>query len=292
MRPISALAVLAFVGVGCAQRVEPVVVAVGPRSGTVEVDGAQLYYEEEGQGRPVVLIHGAVLDRTLWDDQVPALARTYRVIRYDARGFGQSTRGGVKPFFAHEDLHRLLEHLGIEQADLIGLSLGSRIAVDYALTHPERVRSLVLAAPGVSGAPQDASPGPWVAEMMKAIQARDSIGASDAWLRSEAMGPAMERTELRDRVRRMTYANSTIFSMASNPEWVMTPPAWGQLDRVRVPTLVLIGTRDARAIQMYADTIAAKVPNARRIAIEGAGHLLSIEKPEEFNRAVLEFLAR
>ncbi|MEX2282456.1 MAG: alpha/beta fold hydrolase [Gemmatimonadota bacterium] len=262
-----------------------------PRTGFAEVNGTRLYYEEQGNGRPVVLIHGAMLDRTMWDDQVPELAKGYRVIRYDARGFGRSARSNT-PFKAHEDLKGLLDHLSVDRADLIGLSLGGRIAIDFALTYPTRVRSLVLAAAGVSGVPGDQTPGAWLTDMMTAIRARDTIAASDAWLRSEAMTPAMERADLRDRLRTITYANSGIFAMGSNPEQIMVPPARDRLRELRVPVLVLIGTRDAASLRGMSDMLAARVTGARRVWIEGAGHLLNLERPQEFNRAMLDFLNR
>ncbi len=278
---------LSIVLLGCSQHVA----APAIRNGYADVNGTRLYYEEQGSGRPVVLIHGAVLDRTMWDDQMPELAKRYRVIRYDARGFGRSARG-TEFFKAQEDLLGLLDHLNIQQADLVGLSLGGRIAIDYALTYPTRVRSLMLAAPGISGARGDQTPSAWLTDLMKAIQAKDSIAAADAWLRSEAMAPAMELAGVRERLRALSYANSGIFAMASNPEQVMVPAAMGRLAELRVPTLVLIGTRDAALLRALSDSLVARVPNVRRVWIEGAGHLLNLEKPHEFNRAMLDFLNR
>jgi 3-oxoadipate enol-lactonase len=127
---------------------------------------------------------------------------------------------------------------------------------------------------------------------MAAIRVRDTIAASNAWLRSEAMTPAMERADLRERLRTITYANSGIFAMASNPEQIIVPPASMRLAELRVPVLVLIGTRDAASLRRMSDSLAAKVPGAQRIWIEGAGHLLNLEKPREFNRAMLDFLNR
>src|SRR5688572_6645187 len=249
------------------------------RNGYADVNGTRLYYEEQGSGRPVVLIHGAVLDRTMWDAQMAVLAERYRVIRYDARGFGRSARS-TTPFKAQDDLNALLDHLKVDRADLVGLSLGGRIAIDFALSYPTRVRSLVLAAPGISGAPFDQTPAAWLNDMMAAIQRKDSIAASDAWLRSEAMSPAMELPAVRDRLRAMTHANSGMFAVGSNPEVVMVPPALGRLHELRVPTLVLIGARDAALMRGLSDSIAARVPTARRIWIEGAGHMLNLERPD------------
>lgn len=105
-----------------------------------------LRYEQTGDGAPIVLIQGANLPMEMWDAQVEFFATEFTVVRYDVRGFGGSgPRDGV-PYQSHADLKALLDHLRIERAHLIGLSLGGRIAVDFALTYPDRVASLVRRA--------------------------------------------------------------------------------------------------------------------------------------------------
>src|SRR5687767_3783286 len=118
--------------------------------GFVETNGTKLYYEAAGSGPPVVLIHGGWLNSQQWDDQMAALSRQYRVIRYDFRGAGRSRLGDS--IYAHyEDLAVLLKRLEIESAHLIGLSAGGQIALDFALTYPNAVRSLVIGASPLRG---------------------------------------------------------------------------------------------------------------------------------------------
>ncbi|MFD9412069.1 alpha/beta fold hydrolase [Streptomyces sp. NPDC059989] len=120
---------------------------------TVPVEASELFYESAGEGPPVVLLHGGMLDLNMWDEQFSWLAGLgYHVIRCDARGHGRSSTVS-RDYANHDDLHALLTHLGIPRATLIGLSLGARTAVDTALSHPESVSALVLASPGVSGRP-------------------------------------------------------------------------------------------------------------------------------------------
>jgi 3-oxoadipate enol-lactonase len=259
------------------------------KSGVIQTNGTRIAYEEQGQGRPVVLIHGANLDRTMWDDQVPELARHYRVIRYDVRGFGKSARNVEQPYGLHEDLLGLLDSLHVDKADLVGLSLGGRVAIDFALAYPNRVRSLVLAAPAVTGAPFDATE-PWIADYMKALQAKDTIGAADAWLRSTAMAPAMTRPELVGRVRSLTYRNSGVLAGPPPRERVPQPLAWTRLTEVKAPTLLLIGKRDSPLLRMISDTVSARIPGLQRVEIADSGHLLNIEQPAAFTRALLQFL--
>src|SRR5256885_9246878 len=119
-------------------------------AGFVAVPGARLYYESIGAGPVVVLLHGGNLDLRMWDPQLTELRRLLRFIRYDARGFGRSTPADTA-FRADADLSVLLKHLAVHRASLVGLSLGGRIAIDFALDHPKMVDKLVLAGPGLSG---------------------------------------------------------------------------------------------------------------------------------------------
>lgn len=117
-------------------------------SGRIAVEGGELYYEVRGHGNPVVLLHaGATYNHAMWEPQVEALAKYYRVIRYDLRGFGRSSRP-AGPFSPVEDLRRVLDTLGGERASLVGVGMGSGVALNFALQHPEQVDRLVLAGLG------------------------------------------------------------------------------------------------------------------------------------------------
>ncbi len=117
--------------------------------------GGELYYEAAGAGVAVVLVHGLALDARMWDDQVPALEDIARVVRYDLRGFGRSTRDADTSYSHADDLWRLLDHLGIDEAVLVGLSMGGRVVVEATLAVPERVRALVLLDAVLDGVPWD-----------------------------------------------------------------------------------------------------------------------------------------
>jgi pimeloyl-ACP methyl ester carboxylesterase len=126
--------------------------AVEVQSGFADIPGGQLYYEMTGSGESVVLIHGNAGDRRHWDFQFEALARDYRVIRYDVRGFGRSSLPVEhEAYSAHEDLAVLLDHLGVKSAHIGGWSMGSGIAIDFVLAYPERAKSLISVGPWVFG---------------------------------------------------------------------------------------------------------------------------------------------
>ncbi|HEX8693713.1 MAG TPA: alpha/beta fold hydrolase [Longimicrobium sp.] len=146
----------------CAHSVRPSAPAAPSDTGRVAVEGGELYYESRGSGPAVVLLHGGGLDHTSWDPQVDPLSRAFRVIRYDARGHGRSTPP-TGPFSMADDLGRVLDHLGVRRAHLVGLSMGAGAAYGFAARHPERVETLTLVSmsgppPGVPrepGAPPD-----------------------------------------------------------------------------------------------------------------------------------------
>ena len=267
----------------------------GVDTGFVTVPGGRLYYESLGTGRTVVLLHGGNLDRRMWDEQFPVLTPHFRVIRYDARGFGRSTPADTA-FQAHADLYTLLHHLAVHRVSLVGLSLGGRIAIDFALDHPEMVDRLVLAGPGLSGwRDWSAEDTTWHVVARRAGNAQDSIGMALAWLTSDYMRPAMEQSRLATRLHRIASDNARYWMglfRQGDLERAADPLALGRLAAIRAPTLLLVGDRDSPIIRRIVDTLAASITGSTVVIIRAAGHMVNMERPVEFNRAVLEFLLR
>lgn len=124
-------------------------------AGTLLVTGGELYYEVQGEGPPVILLHAGGMDSKMWDAQFNHLSQQFRVVRYDLRGFGRSSKP-EQSFYPVDDLYQLLQHLGINRASLVGLSMGAGVALNFALEHPEMVEKLVLAS--MSGPPRNLPP--------------------------------------------------------------------------------------------------------------------------------------
>jgi pimeloyl-ACP methyl ester carboxylesterase len=259
--------------------------------GIAEVNGTKLYYELKGQGPPLVLIHGGALDQRMWDDQFSVFAEHYTVMRYDVRGHGKS-QPPTKPYADEEDLYQFLMFLQIEQAHVLGLSLGGRIAVDFALTHPEMVETLILVAPGLSGylfSPQHFQ------RMMKivyAIQEEDGSPAGELWLQHPYLAPAMENPAVAPKLRPIAIENSRVWLINPFFSRPLFPPAMQRLSEIRVPTLLIVGDRDLPDIHKIIQTLEAGIPDSQKVVIPGASHLVNMEKPDEFNRVVLEFLGK
>ncbi|MDQ6633539.1 MAG: alpha/beta fold hydrolase [Gemmatimonadota bacterium] len=262
-------------------------------SGTAAVNGTTLYYESAGSGPVVILLHGGNLDRRTWDDQFAALAAHYRVVRYDARGFGRSGAASA-PFAAHDDPFALLQYLQIRHAALVGLSLGGRIAVDFTLAHPTMVDGLVLAGPGLNGwrwGPERDTT--WRTDALSALARGDSVAAALAWLRSDYMRPAMGQPDLATRVRKLTADNASFWmwrTRVPDPEREASPAALGRLGEIKTPTLLIVGGEDTPDIRGIVDTLAANIAGARKVVYEGAGHMVNMEQPHRFTDDVLAFL--
>jgi 3-oxoadipate enol-lactonase len=260
-------------------------------SGFAPVNGTRLYYEVAGTGEAVVLIHGFTLDNRMWDDQFAAFATRYRVIRYDARGFGRSAPI-TEPFSTADDLRGLLDYLNVKQAHVIGLSMGGRYAIDFTLKYPAMVKSLVPADSGLAGQPI-----PNVAkELGPAIAAGkkgDVAEAKRIWLSHSMFDPAREQPQVAAQLKQIVddYSGWHFAQGLGAQELAVQPPAAQRLGEIRAPTLVVIGERDLPDLQVIADKLAKEIPGARKVVIANAGHMANMEAPAQFNRVVLEFLA-
>jgi pimeloyl-ACP methyl ester carboxylesterase len=261
--------------------------------GFAPVAGTRLFYEVKGTGPAVVLIHGGQLDSRMWDDQFDLLARKYAVIRYDVRGYGGSLPPD-RPYSDADDLAALLDYLKVRRAHLVGLSLGGRIAVDFALVHPKRVRSLTLAGPGLSGyeAPgaEEVDLRMWNLIQMARDQGPEKV--TEAWLRDPFMAPAMGQPGLAARLRRLTRENAHCWLRNPVLQRPPAPPAAKRLGEIKAPTLLVLGDRDVPTIKANVATLTKGIRGSRKVVIQGAGHMVNMERPEEFNRLVLAFLGK
>lgn len=265
-----------------------------PRTGFIDVGTTQLYYEEMGTGKPLVMIHGGLLDRRMWDGQFAFFAKSFRVIRYDARGHGLS-KAPAGTYSHHEDLKRLLDGLEVEKAAIMGLSLGGYIAIDFALACPDRVGALVLAAPGLTGYKFESEPLKKNNELFnKAARENDLKMIVEYFQRSWTDGPSRTPDQVdpvvREKVRQMSMATLESWNDESR-ETRLEPPAIDRLPEIRVPTLAVVGDLDMPDILEIVGLIEKNIKGARKEVIHGVAHMVNMERPADFNRIVLDFLS-
>lgn len=263
---------------------------VPPNAGLAAVNGTRLYYDTAGHGPAVVLVHGGLVDSRQWDDQMAPLSKRFRVVRYDLRGYGKSQEPSGA--FSHvEDLRALLDYLKIDRATVIGLSLGGMVAADFALENPARVQRLVFVGSGLRGDVQ-----PTDEKSLRAYQVGGREGAAkyfEAFLDADLLAGVRNRPAALERMRRMMIENFDALAYLG-PGKIIYPaaPTIERLGDIRVPTLVVIGSLDGLALRNIADTMAQKIPGARKVVIDGASHHPPVETPHEFNRILLDFLQK
>ncbi len=250
-----------------------------------------LYYEIAGEGHPLVLIHGGLVNSGLWDDQFEVFAGQYRTLRYDVRGFGKS-KPPASYYSNHGDLRDLLDSLDIDRAYVLGLSMGGAIAIDFTLTYPDRVAALIPVAAGLSGY-QATARSAVRDELNAAYERGDKERAVELSLQVWTDGPQRRPDQVdpavRERIRAMT---AHTFDLPDVEHWLqqLEPPAIDRLAEIHAPTLFVVGDQDVEDILKIGDLIVARVPGARRAVIPSTAHHLNVERPAEFNRIVLEFL--
>jgi pimeloyl-ACP methyl ester carboxylesterase len=266
-------------------------------SGYADIKEARIYYEMAGKGQYLVLMHAGCTDRRMWDGQFSVFAQDYRVLRYDMRGYGNSTLT-PDPFSNRDDLYHLLEFLGIQRSHFIACSMGSLAVADFALEHPEKVKSLVLVSPALSGYPYQGQPPQAVLDLITARKTGDVQRAAE--LQSRIWADGFKRssdqvnTQVHELVRQMSLdaLNNQIDAIRETGflmEEPLQPPAMDRLEQITVPALAVAGNLDDDTVMAIADLLATRV-GARKAIIHGTAHLPNMEKPDEFNQIILEFL--
>jgi pimeloyl-ACP methyl ester carboxylesterase len=257
------------------------------------INGVQLHYEVEGQGEPLVLIHGWALDLRMWDPQVRAFGRRFKVIRYDRRGFAKS--GGSEDLtWDAADLAALLDSLGVTRAHILGMSQGARVALHFVRDHPERVASLTLQ----SASPPEKFPLVWNGadaprfdEWAKLVQEKGLDAFRPVWAQHPLMRVPADRPEAKRRLDVMLAGyRGARFLHPAQPSGPGAPSAFEDLPRITVPTLVITSDGEVPFLQLVARTYAYYIPNARFEVIPGGGHMVNLIEPDRFNGIVMRFL--
>lgn len=263
------------------------------RSGTIDVYGGSLYYEVAGEGPAVTLIHPGLWDSRTWDAQVPVLLdAAFRVVRYDVRGYGRSSRLTGQPYSHVRDLAVLLDFLDVPLTTLVGCSMGGAIAIDFTLEHPDQVAALVPVASGLGGFEALEEEDDWwesaQAPIEAAIEAGDLERAED--LRLEIWAPLGTKDEAGRLIRQIAFDNIHELTMDESAEEALDPPAAHRLGEIDVPTLVMIAEHDPPYMLRTGDLIAHGILGAQKLVIEGADHVVNLRRPVEFDAALLAFL--
>jgi 3-oxoadipate enol-lactonase len=269
--------------------------------GVVEFDGGTLAWESAGEGADVVFLHPGLWDGRVWDEQFGSYSRTYHVLRYDFRGYGRSSRlEPGKPYSHVADLAAVMDAADVDRAALIGNSMGGRVAIDFALEHPEGVTALILAAPALGGFEGTESENEtweaWSDEREALIGEAVAADVSGDYERAEDLrlqylwAPLGMDDEAGRRIREIAFDNLHELTMDESAETPIDPPAAERLDEIAAPTLVLPADHDPPWHERMCIEIAEGIRGARVVRIPETDHVIPLRRPNEFNRVVLGFL--
>ena len=255
------------------------------------VDDIQMAYTDTGIGRPLVLIHGYPFNRSMWDEQVNALTHSYRVIVPDLRGFGEtdSSDGPATMNRMAQDVAHLLDHLGISQAAVGGLSMGGYVTLAFYKQFPSRVRALILADTRASSDTDEA-------KQTRAQQAEKALTEGMAGL-ADAMLPKLltpetvsKHPEIVKRVRDMMVKTSPQGAAAALHGMAEREDQTSLLSQISVPTLILVGSEDPITPVADSEKMHQAIAGSRLVVLEKASHVSNIEQAEPFNAELERFL--
>ena len=257
----------------------------------VENQGARIYWDEQGQGEPIVLIMGLGYPSEMWYRIRPALSARYRTIALDNRGAGRSDvpPGSYSIPQMASDAAAVLDAAGIESAHVFGVSMGGMIAQEFALQYPARVRSLILGCTAAGG-PTAVRAEP---EAIQMLMSRARMSPEQA---AEAAVPFIyDRATPRERIdedlaiRRPWFPSPEGY--AAQLQGILAWEAYSRLGQIVAPTLVIHGESDRLVPPGNANLIAERIPGAKLVMIPRASHLFFTDQPEVAHRAIKEFLA-
>ena len=249
--------------------------------------GVDLWYEDAGgDGTPVIMLHAASGTCECWERQLPTFtAAGYRWIAYDRRTWGRSTPTDAEsqPGFAGDDLHALVERLALERVHLVGTAAGGIPALDYALTHPERVRSLVVA--NTIGGVQDA-------EYLEVQHRLRPAEIQNLPVELRELGPSYRGTDPEGASRWLEIERASRPGGAVPTQPLREPITYARLQTMRVLTQIISGEADLMSPPVLMRMLAAHIPGSRFVSLPDAGHAGFWERPDVWNGLVLEFIGQ
>lgn len=253
------------------------------------------WYDLRGEGLPVVLLHAGLTDSRMWEPQARSFTQSHCVLRVDLPGFGKSPFE-TNPVSFRGAVSEAMDDAGITRAAVVGTSLGGNTALELAIESPERVSALVLVGAGLPDHDWSKEVQAFFAAEEAALESGDVEGAVDVNLRTWLAGPNRDLASIDPEVRELVAGmQRRAFHVQTGHDDVrvarLEPPVSERLDEVRAPTLVLTGSDDVEDILRIAGRLASGITGATRETIAGAAHLPNLDRPEEFDRIVLGFLA-
>ena len=264
-------------------------------SPTIQLDDVELYYREVGTGTPLLLLHGLTLSGLMWTPQIRELSKKYRVVIPDLRGHGKSSVPDRGYSFHNSaiDIKQLFDHLDLQKAHIIGLSLGGAIATEFSVAFTESVISTIV----ISTMPPHFEPNDiWVQTLTNFRKIRDEFGLNYAVENILLKEPIFGKINIG--INDWMNLKNAIHQFSGNPmnddnlHQEHPDKLLESLPMLDIPFLIMTGENDYQTFIDASDTLAEAILNSKRVIINDAGHLCTMEKPEEVNLEILSFLEK
>ncbi|MEJ7740994.1 MAG: alpha/beta hydrolase [Chitinophagaceae bacterium] len=268
-----------------------------PADGLIPVGKLKIYYERNGQGDPLLLLHAGLQDHNMWKSQVDVLSRQFEVITIDLPFHGATT-GEDTTILASDVIKAVMDSLHLQKVSLAGLSMGASVVQDFIIAYPAHVHKAILIASGVNGFerdhPVDSVSMKWWGKFQQALEVKDTAAAAAEFTKAWAEGIYRAADSLKAPVSQYVY-NTTLknlraHKMAGWPLLKSNPTAFDRLSSIKVPVLVIHGDKDLPYVSKACEYLEQAVPGAKRVLLNDVAHMLNMEKPRELNELIRNFL--
>ncbi|MCL6573505.1 MAG: alpha/beta hydrolase [Bacillus sp. (in: Bacteria)] len=258
-------------------------------------NGIDLYYEVHGEGEPLLLIMGLSLNSKSWFRTLPVLSEHYKVIIFDNRGTGLSSKPNTPYSIDHmaEDARDVLDAVGVNSAHVYGISMGGMIAQRLALNYPKRIRSLILGCTTTGGA-NHIQPSTDVSMLLLSRGTSSATPEEMAWATSHILYSQTffenQRILVAEDIQKRIELPIEPFAYMLQLQACMSHDTFNVIDQINIPTLIIHGDEDKLIPYENGVTLAKKIPNAEFFKVQGAGHIYVTEANDLVNERVLDFL--
>lgn len=262
-------------------------------------ENGYIYYEECGKGVPMVLLHGHSLDCRMWDEQWKPFSKQFRVVRMDFRGYGQSSEQRENLQFCYaDDVITLMDSLHIQKAHVVGLSMGAFVAGDLLAMYPERLLSCTMASGGIrqSKGPSEPMDSVESAKRDKEIAALVTKGVDkmkEEWTEQLMSTGGSMRERMRKPLTQMIKDWTAWQPLHKEVRLFYGKEAWARLRErgvIDIPTLFIRGENELKGKE-FSPREANYLSNSSIVIISDCGHMLNMERPDEFNRSIFDFIS-
>lgn len=270
--------------------------SINTETGFATINKAKIFYTRSNpqNAETIVMVHAGICDHRMWDTQVAHFAQNFQIITFDIYGFGQSGAPGGE-FSFHEDIIALLDHLNIESALFMACSLGGAITLDVALMHPDIVKGLILVASAIAGYKYEGERHPLGEKIDEADDRGDLEAINEFEIQMWVDGKGRKPGDLDPEMRELVLDMNLIALKTDDDFWEheieVDPPAIERLSEIQMPTLLIYGDLDLPASIERIDILEKGISGAKKVLMPATAHLPNMERPDEFNQIVDDFLS-